>query len=71
MKKYQNVYPFEIMHLIEEGKEIYMLDKELLRVFCVNCLTFGEVVKMLKVVDKDSRYEFWYAVEEEAEDGKL
>ena len=60
MEKYIKVYSFEVMKRLEEGKAVYMLDKRLNDVFCVNSLSIERVMNVLRAIDEADRYDFWY-----------
>lgn len=58
-KTYRIIYSFNIMDEIRAGKEVYMLDRELR---CVECVNDMEVETLCKVLEQDNvkeRFEFW------------
>lgn len=60
MEKYIKVYSFEVIKRIKEGKEVYMVDKRLNDVFCVNSLSVERMMNALQAIDEADRYDFWY-----------
>ena len=71
MVKYEPIFSFQAQNMIEEGKTVYMLDRERHAVFCVNDLSVYEFITVLKADSSEycSRFDFWYEkeVEENAE----
>ena len=69
MVKYNSVYSFQVQSMIEEGKTVYMLDRERHAVFCVNDLSVYEFITVLKADSGEhcSRFDFWYEKEVEAD----
>ena len=68
MRKYINVYPWDVLDKIEEGKTVYMLDKEFAAVFEVNNLSIVAALKWISVAKENhGRFEFWYAEQEDKE----
>lgn len=65
MKKITNIYSFEVIEAIKQGKVVYCCDKIAAEVVKVNNLTVDEAVHVLNN-DCYERYECWY-VEDVAE----
>ena len=66
MMKYTNVYPWDVLDKIEEGKRVNMLDKENLVVIEVNNMSVWNALKWLSMAKEDHcRFEFWYVEEQE------
>lgn len=66
MKKYVPIYPFQVLLRLEEGKEVYMLDKEKRTVSRVGDMRVIDFMVATNAGDESERYEFWY--ESEGED---
>lgn len=67
MENYITIYPFEVIDTIKNGKTVYLLDKAIREVFCVNDMPVKYLVRVLNDDNAHKRYEIWYA--EENEDG--
>lgn len=65
MKKITNIYAFEVIEAIKQGKVVYCCDKVATEVVKVNNTPVDEAVHMLN--DCQERYDFWY-VEDVAEE---
>lgn len=63
--KITNIYSFEVIEAIKQGKVVYCCDKVAAEVGKVNNMTVDEAVTLLND-DCQDRYEFWY-VEDVAE----
>ena len=63
--KITNIYSFEVIEAIKQGKVVYCCDKVAAEVGKVNNMTVDEAVTLLND-DCQDRYEFWH-VEDVAE----
>lgn len=57
MAKYEKIYSFNITDKIKEGKDVYLLDRFLKRVFAVKDITLKTYMNVLS--DRENRYEAW------------
>lgn len=60
MEKYVEVFAFEVMEKITNGKVVYMLDKKLAVVSCVNGLPVSKFAEVMSEKDEAGRFDFWY-----------
>jgi hypothetical protein len=60
MEKYVKVFPFAVMNTVEDGKAVYMVDKRLNEVFCVNSMSVERIMTVLRDKEDTERYDFWY-----------
>lgn len=60
MEKYVEVFAFEVVSKIAEGKVVYMLDKRMAEVSCVNGLPVSKYAEVMKESDTAGRFDFWY-----------
>ena len=67
MEKYTKVYAFEVMLKIDEGRTVYMLDRQYKKVFCFNEIAVQIAMEILHKTDNAGRYEFWYTEVEKDE----
>jgi hypothetical protein len=65
MEKYVTIYAFEMLDMIKQGKTVYMLDKAIREVFCVNDMPVKYLVRVLNDDNAHKRYEIWYAEDDE------
>lgn len=66
--KYRTIYSFLVMHKLQDGETVYMLDKHTVKAICVNDMPVSCLLEALKIEDSDQtagRYEFWIKEEEE------
>lgn len=64
---YKDIWNFNVLDELDEGKRVYMLDKELGTVKITNCMTVNELMQALATSRKEeTRYVFW--IVEEAEE---
>ena len=72
MKPYENIYCFQAMKMLEEGKSVYMLDKKLLKCYdlaALNMRTFISVLRSCQDEKNAFRFVFWVGEKtEEVED---
>lgn len=67
--KYQIIYPFEALKIIEDGQKVYMLDRRYVVCANVSNLTVEELVEIFKQEAKEpKRFEFWTEFEAAEED---
>ena len=67
--KYQTIYSFEVTSTIENGQNVYVLDRKYKEVANVSSLTVNEFIEILKQKEEEhNRFEFWTETEEN-EDG--
>ncbi|MBR2869811.1 MAG: hypothetical protein IKB98_00305 [Clostridia bacterium] len=59
MKKVTNIYSFEAIESIKQGKVVYCCDKIAAEVFKFNNLPVDEAIHIINN-DCQDRYEFWY-----------
>lgn len=52
------LYPFEVFSSVQNGKEVYFLDRKEKEVVHVNSMEVGSLCEVLKC-DDENRYEFW------------
>lgn len=63
--KYITISAWSVLDHIENGKTIYVLDREVMEVFAVNGSTVGFALELIKNAKKYSdRYDFWYEEKE-------
>ena len=60
MEKYVEVFAFEVVGRIAEGKVVYMLDKKMADVSCVNGLPVSKFAQVMSEKDEAGRFDFWY-----------
>lgn len=66
MKKYETIYPFEVINKLKEGKEVFVLDRNLKEVRSVGAMSVGAFVTIQNAQNAEERFEFW--IEEEQEE---
>lgn len=72
--RYVNVYWFNVIDTLKDGKEVFCIDKEHHEVLCVATLPVKTLVSILTVCEeKESfdRFEFYYIAEEGEKNGNL
>lgn len=72
MRKYKEVYSWNVLDEIEAGKTVYMLDKECSVTIAINSMTVWTALKWIAAAKKDhDRFYFWYVeeVEEQEDEG--
>jgi hypothetical protein len=57
MKKYNVVYPFDVIEKIKVGDKVYMLDREKAKVHIASNVAAGFLCKAIN--DKTGRFDFW------------
>lgn len=60
--KYVSIYPWDVINNIKKGRKVYVLDRQVKKVYTVNDATVGDVVAVIASKEED-RYEFWYEEE--------
>ena len=66
MRKYVNVYDFDVVNYIKEGYTVYALDRENNEVYIVNDMPVSSFVELQMQCGKENRVIFW--VEENTEE---
>jgi hypothetical protein len=66
---YKTVYPRWVLDDIQEGNEVFVLDKSTHSVAVVNDMTVRAVLGLIEAAEKSTngRYVFWYVETEENE----
>jgi hypothetical protein len=59
MEKYIKVYPFSVTRMIEEGKQVFMLDRKRADIYTVNNMRVEEFLQVMNTKDEEGRYDFW------------
>lgn len=67
MKEYKELYFFDVMEALSEGKDVKMVDREECKVYDVSEMCAGSLSRVMKSKDK-GRFVFWS--EEPATEGK-
>ena len=62
--EFEEIYSFQMVDAVKEGKQVYALDRKTREVLYVNGITVFELCEILKSTEKH-RYEFWIETEEE------
>jgi hypothetical protein len=65
---YKTIYPFEALTKIREGKEVFVLNRDIRKVFCLNDISTAAAVKAIDAGNTNNQYEFWYEEREETTD---
>lgn len=63
---YEEIYSFNVIDAVKEGKQVYVLDRKTKEVIYVNGMEVFDLCEILKSTKKN-RYEFWIEKENEAE----
>lgn len=76
MKKYVNIYSFQVMEMLKQGEKIHCIDREQHEVFYVNTLpaqTLAQILVNDTKKEYDGRYEFYYVeeIKEGEENGNI
>ena len=65
MRKYEEIYSFNVFEEVKKGKKVYAVDRMLVEVFDVNSLDVDCFATLLARADIDKdRYLFWIVEEE-------
>jgi hypothetical protein len=62
---YKTIYSFEVLGKIKEGKEVFVLNRDLRKVFCLNDISTAATVKTINSENANNQYEFWIEEREE------
>ena len=62
---YKTIYPFEALTKIREGKEVFVLNRDIRKVFCLNDISTAAAVKAIDADNTNNQYEFWVEEREE------
>lgn len=65
MTTYKTISAWRVLDEIENGKQVFMLDRQNNSVALVNDLNVNSAVKVLNSDDKENRYAFWICEESE------
>ena len=69
--KFKNIYFFEVISKIENGETVYVLDRLIKTINCINEMKVDDVVSILNESrgNQNNRFDFWIEeiTEEEAE----
>ena len=65
MTTYKIIFPFEVFEKINEGEQVYVLDRQNKSVALLNEMDATSAVKIVNAKSKEGRYEFWYTKESE------
>lgn len=68
MVTYKKVYNWKVFDEIEDGKRVYMLDRQNQSVALLNDMDAQSAVKVVNSTDDENRYDFWTCVESEEEE---
>lgn len=63
---YKEIYSFNVIDAVQEGEQVYVLDRKTKEVIYVNGMEVFDLCEILKSTEK-KRYEFWVEKEIEAE----
>ncbi len=63
--KYVNIFSFQAIDKLKEGKTLFVLDKKVCEVYEVCYMSVLQMMEIIKDDGKSGRYEFWYVEEEE------
>lgn len=65
MRKYEEIYSFNVFEEVKKGKKVYAVDRMLVEVFDVNSLDVDCFATLLARADIDKdRYLFWIVEED-------
>lgn len=59
-KKYVKLYPFQVLLRLEEGEDVYMVDRAKKAVYRVNDMCVKDFLEAVNSKDESEPYEFWY-----------
>lgn len=65
---YKTIYSFEVFNTVNEGKQVFVLDRQNKSVALINDMDVQSAVKIVNAENKASRYEFWICEFEESEE---
>lgn len=67
--KYVNIYAWEILDKVKEGKVVYILDRTNKETYCTDSLTVVGLADILSQDNTGGRFVFWYEEGEETDNG--
>ena len=67
--KYVNVYAWEIVEKVTEGKVVFILDRSNKEVYCTDSLTVVGLADILSQGNEGGRFVFWYEDKEDISNG--
>ena len=62
---YRTIYSFKVFEEINNGKQVFVLDRQNNSVTCVNDLNVNSALKVVNADDNENRYAFWICEESE------
>lgn len=62
---YKTIYSFEVFGKVNEGYQVFVLDRQNKSVALINDMDVQSAVKIVNAQNKASRYEFWICEESE------
>ena len=62
---YKTIYSFEVFGKVNEGYQVFVLDRQNKSVALINDMDVRSAVKIVNAENKASRYEFWICKESE------
>ena len=72
MIKFKEVYSWDVLDKVEEGKKVFMLDKGVALVMEINSMSVFVALKWLATAKEDhDRFYFWYDDEAEEQEGQV
>lgn len=66
MRTYKDIYSFQTIDEIKNGKDVYVVDKENMKIYYLNGMTTEEFVYVVNCDNRNDRFSF-YVVEETKE----
>lgn len=66
MRTYKDIYSFQTIDEIKSGKDVYVVDKENMKIYYLNGMTVEEFVYVVNCDNRNDRFSF-YVVEETKE----
>ena len=65
MTTYNTIYSFKVFDKINEGKQVFMLDRQNQSVALLNDMDTESAVKVVNSENNENRYQFWICEESE------
>lgn len=62
---YNTIYAWKVFDKINEGKQVFMLDRQNQSVALLNDMDTESAVKIVNSEDNENRYQFWICEESE------
>lgn len=66
MRTYKDIYSFQTIDEIKSSKDVYVVDKENMKIYYLNGMTAEEFVHVVNCDNRNDRFSF-YVVEETVE----